>query len=63
MRPDRREKIRSLPVAKFCGGLLVISTKRVCMCVCLWKIDSIAKKMLLKKDRKRSKKWKRKDMK
>jgi hypothetical protein len=35
MNPDIREKIRSLPVAKFCGGLLVISTKSVCVCVCL----------------------------
>jgi len=33
MSPDRREKIRSLLVAKFSGGLLVISTKCVCMCV------------------------------
>jgi hypothetical protein len=34
MNPYRREKIRSLSVAKFCGGLLAISTKNVCVCVC-----------------------------
>jgi hypothetical protein len=31
--PDRTGNIRSLPAAKFCGGLLVISTKSVCVCV------------------------------
>jgi len=34
-----------------------------CLFVCLWKIDSIAKKKLLKDERKRSKKWKVRDMK
>jgi hypothetical protein len=58
MSPDRQEKIRSLSASNFCGGLLVISTKSGCVFVCLWKIDSIAKKKLLKKERKRSKKWK-----
>jgi hypothetical protein len=33
MSPDRKGKVRSLPVAKLCGGLLVISTKSVCVCV------------------------------
>lgn len=33
MSPDRRKKIRALPVTKFCGGLLVVSKKSVCVCV------------------------------